>query len=61
MNPKLGTIFKEGISIRYETSFYIKSVGQISFDPYVHLLENFNKWKVVCKPNTMCLRFQAHV
>ncbi len=53
--PKLGTIFKEGISIRYETSFYIKSEGQISFDPYVRLLENFNKWKVVCKPNLACV------
>jgi len=44
-------MFKESISIGYETSFSIKSVGQISFDPYVRSLENFNKWKVVCKPN----------
>jgi hypothetical protein len=35
MNPNLGRIFKEGISIGCETSFCIKSVGQISFDSYV--------------------------
>lgn len=55
MNPKLDTIFKEGSSIWNETDLCIKSVGQISFDPYVCLLENFNKWKVVCKLNLACV------